>query len=250
MRGKFNSSVVWQNCAMSRRIFSFVVTTFMSVASWGAMAQELAVSPQSTTVRNDAPVVLQSELRTSSIKEPTKVTTYLPVNAVYNISTLDERLRQYIPDLKRPTVALLSGGQPMPQAWEHVANAGVKTVINLRPRSELGLRDEAAEVRAAGLNYVEIPIYGPTHVNDANGDKLWAAMKASTGGVLVHCATGDRAAALLALAVHHNAGLNKHEALEFGLQSGLKSLRPVVEAALGITPTPAPAAVTAPAKKP
>ena len=216
------------------RIYAGLTLAATAFAS-AAFAQDAPVVPQ-TSVANDAPVVPQTALRASSIKEPTKVTTYLPVNAVYNISTLDERLRQYIPQLHRPTVALLTGGQPMPQAWEHVANAGVRTVINLRPKGELGIRDEAAEVRAAGLNYVEIPIHGPAQLTLANADRLWAAMKASPGGVLVHCSSGNRAAALLTLAVHHNAGMDKAQSIDFGLKSGLTSLRPVVEAVMANTP--------------
>lgn len=48
--------------------------------------------------------------------------------------------------------------QPGLGAWGSLARAGVRTVVNLRPESELPGRDEAAEVVAAELAYLHIPI--------------------------------------------------------------------------------------------
>ncbi len=196
--------------------------------------KDAPVVPQTPTV-NDAPVVPQTSttpVRVSDLKEPTRTTTYLPTNPVYNISTLDERLRQFLPNLKRPTLALMTSGQPMPQAWKNVADAGVKTVINLRPAGELGLRDEGSEVRSAGLNYVEIPVGDHSNLTPSNAHKLWDTLRGARGGVLVHCSTGDRAGALLAIAAHREGKLSPKDALEFGKRAGLNTLTPIVDAIL------------------
>lgn len=199
-----------------------------------APVKDAPVVPQTSTVANDAPIVPQvtTGVRTSNLNEPTRVTTYLPQNPVYNISTLDERLRQYLPNLKRPTLALMTSGQPMPQAWKNVADAGVKTVINLRPAGELGVRDERGEVLAAGLKYVEIPVADATSLTPASARTLWDALRNARGGVLVHCSSGDRAGALLALAAHREGKLSPKDALEFGRNAGLNQYAPVVDAIL------------------
>ena len=108
----------------------------------------------------------------------------------------------------------------------------MKTVINLRPSGELGLRDEASEVRSAGLNYIEIPVGDHSHLTPSNAHKLWDALRSARGGVLVHCSSGDRAGALLAIAAHREGKLSPKDALEFGKKAGLNTLEPVVDAIL------------------
>lgn len=218
---------------------------------WLGLAAGLAFVPLAqaqTAPVNDAPVVNQNDLRVGAFKEPTRVTTYLPANPEYNISTLAQRLQQNIPDLRRPTVALLVGGQPTPGAWLHAANAGVRTVINLRPASELGIRDEGTEVRTAGLRYFEIPVAGPQDLTRAKAQLLWQQLKNAKGGVLVHCASGNRASALLTMAAHYGGGMSVTEAMTFGRQAGLSGLAPIVQGLL--TGAPVAPATVAPAKKP
>jgi uncharacterized protein (TIGR01244 family) len=112
----------------------------------------------------------------------------------------------------------------------------VTTVINLRPDAELGGRDEATEVAAAGLAYREIPVAGAPEVTEAKARELWAQLEGTEGGVLVHCASGNRVGALLALGAASAGGLPAEEALEFGRRAGLTGLEPRVRELLGLPP--------------
>lgn len=79
---------------------------------------------------------------------------------------------------------------------------GVTLAVNNRPDGEAADQLSAAELeaaaRAAGLDYVHLPIDGPL-----SGDKVEAlgeAMKGAEGRVLLFCLTGTRSAYLWAMA--------------------------------------------------
>ena len=140
-----------------------------------------------------------------------------------------------IPNLHLPRERLLTGGQPEATTWEQLAARGVTTVINLRPRAELGARDEAAEVLAAGLAYREITVAGAHELTEAKARELWTQLEGAQGGVLVHCASGNRVGALLALGAA-TAGVAPEQALQFGRSAGLTGLEPRVRELLGLPP--------------
>ena len=137
--------------------------------------------------------------------------------------------------LLQPLPGLYTAGQPAASDWAAIKARGVRTVVNLRAPGELKDRDEAAEVRAAGLRYVEIPVSGAEGINPANARALHAALApAHGGGVLVHCASGNRAGALLALEQRDFDGVAAERALEIGKSGGVTGLEGKLRQALGI----------------
>jgi len=141
-------------------------------------------------------------------------------------------LSRYIPQYRHPRADLFTGGQPEASAWPELAKAGVSTVVNLRPIAEMAGRDEAAEVARAGLTYVNVPIGGPGNLGRDEVAALWGALESSSGPVLVHCGTGNRCGALLALAEVWHRGSTPDEALAFGQRAGLSGLEPAVRTIL------------------
>lgn len=143
-----------------------------------------------------------------------------------------------VPGLRRPRPGLLSGGQPGPEAWSELAAQGVTTVINLRTAEEMDGRDAAAEVEAAGMTYHGLPISGVGDLDAENAAALWRLVEAAPGPVLVHCASGNRVGALLALGAAQEGGMPPEQALEFGRSAGLASprLEPQVRERLGLPP--------------
>ena len=150
-------------------------------------------------------------------------------------TTTETAVSSHVPNLKQPNERLLTGGQPDAEAWNKLAADGVTTVINLRPRAELGARDEAAEVLAAGLAYREITVAGAHELTEAKARELWTQLEGAQGGVLVHCASGNRVGALLALGAA-TAGVAPEQALQFGRSAGLTGLEPRVRELLGLPP--------------
>jgi uncharacterized protein (TIGR01244 family) len=141
-------------------------------------------------------------------------------------------ISRYIPQYRHPRPDLYTGGQPDAPAWPQLAEAGVRTVVNLRPVAEMAGRNEAAEVASAGLTYVNVPIGGPDNLGRDEVAALWSALESSSGPVLVHCGTGNRCGALLALAEAWHRGSTPDEALAFGQRAGLSSLEPAVRTIL------------------
>lgn len=153
--------------------------------------------------------------------------------------TVPETLAGHVPNLARPAENLLTGGQPDAAAWRLLEAQGVTTVINLRSEREMVGSDEAAQVRAAGMRYVHIPVAGAADVDRAHAARLRAAMAAASGKVLVHCASGNRAGALLAIDAADRRGLDTAQAIAWGRKAGLTSLQPRVREVLA-TPAPVP----------
>ncbi len=130
-------------------------------------------------------------------------------------------------DFAQPQPGLHTGGQPSPADLARLRTEGVRTVIDLRGSQEDRGYDEAAEARRLGLKYIALPIAGKDDVTPANAKALGELLRAQEGDVLLHCASGNRVGALLAMdAVARDA--SRQEALELGRKAGLKSLEPVV----------------------
>ncbi|GHC00255.1 beta-lactamase hydrolase domain-containing protein [Thermomonas carbonis] len=126
-------------------------------------------------------------------------------------------------ELRERRPGLYTAAQPAAGDWSVIAARGVGTVIDLRAPGELKDRDEAAEVRAAGMRYIAIPVAGAAAIDDAHAHALRAALEAANGPVLVHCASGNRVGGLLALMEARSGTMTAEQALEFGRSAGMGS---------------------------
>ena len=94
---------------------------------------------------------------------------------------------------------LTSSGQPTEAQLAAIAALGVRCVINLAPHSHAhALPDEAASVRALGMDYVNIPVdfRAPTEADFAAFTDAMRRLAGET--VHVHCAANYRVSAFLA----------------------------------------------------
>lgn len=138
---------------------------------------------------------------------------------------------------RHPTDTLWTSGAVAPEQFEALAAAGVKRVINLRPRAEQGEFDESATVAACGMQYANLPIAGPQDLTLANV-KAFDALMAEAGGdsTVVHCASNNRVGALFALRAAWIKGVSTDEALAIGRAHGLLAMEPAVAALLAQGP--------------
>lgn len=123
-----------------------------------------------------------------------------------------------------------AAGQPSREHLADLAKQGVKSVINLRGPDEVADFDECAEVERLGMDYHALPITGAPDLDAERirrfGELLDQAR--AKGGVLIHCASANRAGAMVALDEMLNRGTNRNEALERGRAAGLVGLEPAV----------------------
>ena len=125
---------------------------------------------------------------------------------------------------------LCTGGRPAPEHLAKAAHLGVKVVVNLCPPAESPGFDEAAVVASLGMSYVNIPVAGAGDLTPANVALLAAALEGhgEQHRALLHCASGNRVGAMLALKAKQIDGKSTAEALDIGRAAGLKGLEPVV----------------------
>jgi Uncharacterized protein conserved in bacteria len=143
-------------------------------------------------------------------------------------------MSDYLPNQCCPQARLLCGGQPSEaQLAEFAATHPHGCVINLRPTAETAGWDEGAVARKLGLAYVHIPVAGPQDLTPANAKALASALDThADAALLIHCASGQRVAALLALKSAWIDGQNAQQAMAAGKSAGLSALGPHVEARL------------------
>jgi uncharacterized protein (TIGR01244 family) len=134
-----------------------------------------------------------------------------------------------------PRENLTTSGQPNVQSLESLANSGYTTIIDLRrPEEDRGI-DERSAVEGLGMSYVSLPVDGANGVTFENADALTRLIAEADGPVLVHCGSGNRAGALLALGEKLN-GADNEAAVAFGLEAGLTGLEPTVRERLETGP--------------
>jgi len=139
---------------------------------------------------------------------------------------LKEQLR--LPNQCTPSPDLLTCGMPNAQDLQNAQKAGFKTIINLCPTQETP-REEPAAVVSLGMQYFNIPVAGPGDLNEANARQLGEIINnCDHHPVLIHCMSGNRVGALIALKAFFVDGKQPREALNEGLAAGLKALEPAV----------------------
>jgi protein tyrosine phosphatase (PTP) superfamily phosphohydrolase (DUF442 family) len=120
-----------------------------------------------------------------------------------------------------------SAGQPNEAALQVFADAGYVAVVDLRGVDEDRGVDEASIVGALGMHYANLPIQGRDAVNFENAKKLDELLAGFDGPVVVHCASGNRVGAMLALRAYSH-GASEESALELGKDAGLTKLEDAV----------------------
>lgn len=124
----------------------------------------------------------------------------------------------------------LFGSAPEPHALQELANAGLKTVVDFRPASEWSCPDWNQRVQSAGMDYRHFPVSNVAEMTPQVTAAVWDLWQNSKAQpMLMHCASGNRAAAALALAAVRHGGMDPQQALALGQQAGLTKMLPAVQ---------------------
>ena len=112
-------------------------------------------------------------------------------------------------------------------------------MIDLRQPGEDRGFDETRAAESLGLRYVRIPVAGADGLDAANVRAVHQALQQSQGPVLLHCASGNRAGAVLGLVNARYEHASPEQALQLGQRAGLKSLEAATRQRLA-TPVTSP----------
>ena len=121
-----------------------------------------------------------------------------------------------------PVDGVTSAGQPDAQALGVFAASGYAAVIDMRTAGEDRGFDEPSVVRQLGMDYVAFPV-GASDITLEKARELDALLGQYDAPVLVHCGSGNRVGALLALGEYLDSG-DRDKALQKGRDAGLTGL--------------------------
>jgi uncharacterized protein (TIGR01244 family) len=126
-------------------------------------------------------------------------------------------------NLGHPLEGIATAGQPEEEHLKRLAEAGYKTIVDLRtPEEDRGL-DEPEAARQAGMEYVNIPV-GHEDVEDETFERFRELMKdPERRPVLVHCSSANRVGALLIPYFVLDEEKSTEEAVKIASEVGLKS---------------------------
>ena len=128
----------------------------------------------------------------------------------------------------RPVDGVTAAGQPDEKTLRVFADSGYVAVIDMRgPAEDRGMADEPAVVESLGMEYVAFPLASREDISFANAAELDRLLMEFDGPVLVHCASGNRIGAILALRESLD-GASDEDALEYGKRAGLTRLESLV----------------------
>jgi uncharacterized protein (TIGR01244 family) len=127
-----------------------------------------------------------------------------------------------------PVGNITSAGQPDEAALKVFADSGYVAVIDLRGPGENRGLDEASAVVDLNMQYIAFPVVGHDAISYENAQELDNVLSEIDGPVLLHCGSGNRVGALLALRASLD-GADDEQALEYGRSAGLTGLEPVVK---------------------
>ncbi|MDH3430644.1 MAG: sulfur transferase domain-containing protein [Gammaproteobacteria bacterium] len=123
-----------------------------------------------------------------------------------------------------PVDGITSAGQPDAAALRVFADSGYKVIVDMRgPDEDRGLEDERGAVESLGMDYIAFPISDAGDINFETARKLDELLQDVEGPVLLHCASGNRVGAVLALR-HRLTGASPEESIEHGRNAGLTRL--------------------------
>lgn len=143
-----------------------------------------------------------------------------------------------VASLRQVESDVYSAGQPSAEELAAYAGAGITTVIDLRGDDEDRGYDELGAALDLGLDYVTLPIDGVDAMTPSAVAAFTDAIDRARGPVLVHCRSGSRVGAMMALRAARQ-GASVDEAMRKGIAAGMgESLQAPLRARLGQSQQP------------
>jgi uncharacterized protein (TIGR01244 family) len=138
-----------------------------------------------------------------------------------------------LPRVRFPEPGRIVSGAIDARHIEALKRAGIRHVVNLRPVEENPGFDEVKVVTEHGLRYHAIAIHGPQSLTKQNVEEFDRVLaEIDNEPALIHCSSGNRVGAMIALREGWMRGASVQEAIELGKRWGLGALEAPVKALL------------------
>jgi len=128
-----------------------------------------------------------------------------------------------LPNAAEPVAGWVTGGQPTEQQLKAFKAAGGEVVLDSRDPMEPRGFDEPAAARAAGLEYIVVPIVHGAVTTDTM-KQMYATVKKLEGRkALLHCSSGNRTSAALIPYLIIDKKMEQDDAVDTAMRGGLRS---------------------------
>jgi len=128
-----------------------------------------------------------------------------------------------LPNVAEPVPGWVTGGQPTEQQLSAFKKAGGEVVLDNRDPMEPRPFDEPATVRAAGLEYISLPIVHGAVTTDTMKQMHQALRKLEGRRALLHCSSGNRTSAALIPYLMIDKKMEQDDAVDLAMSIGLRS---------------------------
>jgi protein tyrosine phosphatase (PTP) superfamily phosphohydrolase (DUF442 family) len=129
-----------------------------------------------------------------------------------------------LPNASEPLPGIVTGGQPTAEQLAALKRAGCEVVLDIREPTEPRPYPTPDAVRAAGLEYINIP-FGHGEIADATFDRILRTVRELSGRkrVLFHCSSGNRVGAALIPYLMLDQGFEEDDAVNEAMRIGMRS---------------------------
>lgn len=131
-----------------------------------------------------------------------------------------------------PMTGVTACGLPRPDDFRQAHDQGARTIVNLCTDGETSF-DEGALATSLDLKYEHIPIQGAADLTRENAIRLGKIIDLPVNQpVVVHCASGNRVGALLAMKAFCVDNADIETAIDIGRSAGLRAMEAATREAL------------------
>ena len=137
--------------------------------------------------------------------------------------TISLQLLEGTPNPAAPLPHLITGGQPGPDTFRRLAEAGVEVILDIRDPMEPRPFDEPALVEELGMRYYNVPV-GPGNFDDERLERILDILRQEDGRpTLFHCASGNRVGGAMIAYLMIDKGQSEAEAAAEAMKIGTRS---------------------------
>jgi protein tyrosine phosphatase (PTP) superfamily phosphohydrolase (DUF442 family) len=130
-----------------------------------------------------------------------------------------------VPNACEPLPGLVTGGQPTAEHLAALKAAGCEVVLDVRDPMEPRPFDEPATVRAAGMEYLNIPVSGAS-MRDETLERVRETVANLVGDrkMFFHCGSGNRVGATLIPHMMLDREMGEEDAVNQAMRIGTRSV--------------------------
>ena len=128
-----------------------------------------------------------------------------------------------LPNAAEPVPGWVTGGQPTEKQVQDFKAAGGEVVVDNRDPMEPRPFDEPSVVRAAGMEYISVPIVHGAVTTDTMKQMHATLQRLAGKKALLHCSSGNRTSAGLIPYLMLDKKMEEEDAVDVAMRGGLRS---------------------------